>query len=269
MPITLNGSTGVTYPDGVTQASGVPTASATSGAPLVSNGTIYTQNTPVGVAFGGTGATDAATARSNLGTNDAANITTGTLGSARLPSSGVNAASITTGTLAVANGGTGLTSTPSNGQLDIGNGSGFTRATLTAGSGISITNGAGSISIAATGGGTVTSVATGNGLSGGTITTSGTLTIACPTFNTVGSYCTAGVFRTGGGGVTYNGGGTNYSAGSGDSQVRSIGYVVNFVDQSFARMQEQNNLSGTWKAMWANQYCNGNEVASGVMCRVS
>ncbi len=54
-----------------------------------------------------------------------------------------------TGTLPVANGGTGLTSTPSNGQLDIGNGSGFTRATLTAGSGISITNGAGSITIAA------------------------------------------------------------------------------------------------------------------------
>jgi len=55
-----------------------------------------------------------------------------------------------TGTLPVANGGTGLTTTPSNGQLDIGNGSGFTRATLTAGSGISITNGAGSITLAAT-----------------------------------------------------------------------------------------------------------------------
>jgi hypothetical protein len=57
------------------------------------------------------------------------------------------------GTLAVANGGTGLTTTPSNGQLDIGNGSGFTRATLTAGSNITITNGVGSISIASTGGG--------------------------------------------------------------------------------------------------------------------
>lgn len=34
----------------------------------------------------------------------------------------------------------------------------------------------------------VTSVATGNGLSGGTITTTGTLVIACPTYNTVGSY---------------------------------------------------------------------------------
>jgi hypothetical protein len=62
------------------------------------------------------------------------------------------------GTLAVANGGTGLTSTPANGALDIGNGSGFTRATLTAGTGISVTNAAGSITIAATNSGTVTSV---------------------------------------------------------------------------------------------------------------
>ena len=59
-------------------------------------------------------------------------------------------ASNVTGTVAVANGGTGLTTTPANGALDIGNGSGFTRATLTAGNYISITNGAGSISIANT-----------------------------------------------------------------------------------------------------------------------
>jgi hypothetical protein len=64
-----------------------------------------------------------------------------------------------TGTLPVANGGTGLATTPTNGQLNIGNGTGFTRATLTAGSGVTITNSAGGISIAATGsGGTITSV---------------------------------------------------------------------------------------------------------------
>jgi hypothetical protein len=56
-------------------------------------------------------------------------------------------------TLAVASGGTGLTSTPANGALDIGNGTGFTRATLTAGTGIAITNGSGSITIATSGGG--------------------------------------------------------------------------------------------------------------------
>lgn len=62
--------------------------------------------------------------------------------------------------LSAAQGGTGLSATPTNGQLDIGNGTGFTRAALTAGTGISVTNGAGSITIANTGGltnaGTVT-----------------------------------------------------------------------------------------------------------------
>ena len=55
------------------------------------------------------------------------------------------------GTLPIANGGTGLTSTPANGALDIGNGTGFTRTTLTQGTNIAITNGAGSISIAVSG----------------------------------------------------------------------------------------------------------------------
>jgi hypothetical protein len=57
-----------------------------------------------------------------------------------------------TGTLPVANGGTGQTSY-TNGQLLIGNTTGntLTKATLTAGSGVTITNGTGSITIAATG----------------------------------------------------------------------------------------------------------------------
>jgi hypothetical protein len=51
------------------------------------------------------------------------------------------------GTLATGSGGTGVTSTPTNGQLLIGNGSGYTLAALTAGAGVSVTNGAGSITI--------------------------------------------------------------------------------------------------------------------------
>lgn len=68
------------------------------------------------------------------------------------------------GTLGVANGGTGTTATPANGQVHIGNGTNLTLATLTAGAGISITNGAGSITIATSGGGsgTVTSVSGGS-----------------------------------------------------------------------------------------------------------
>jgi hypothetical protein len=52
------------------------------------------------------------------------------------------------GTLAIS-----LASTPANGQLLIGNGTGLSYATLTAGTGITITNGSGSIQIDSTGGG--------------------------------------------------------------------------------------------------------------------
>jgi hypothetical protein len=76
-----------------------------------------------------------------------------------------NGISITLGSIAlntpvtVASGGTGLTTSPANGQLLIGNGSNYTLSTLTAGSGVSITNSAGSITLSATGlGGTVTAV---------------------------------------------------------------------------------------------------------------
>jgi hypothetical protein len=60
-----------------------------------------------------------------------------------------SATALTTGTLPVGSGGTGLSSTPANGQIDIGNGSGFTRATLTAGTAITISNTAGAITISA------------------------------------------------------------------------------------------------------------------------
>ena len=51
--------------------------------------------------------------------------------------------------LAIARGGTALTAAPTNGQLAIGNGTNYTLATLTQGSGMTITNGAGTITLAA------------------------------------------------------------------------------------------------------------------------
>lgn len=88
----------------------------------------------------------------------------------------------------VSSGGTGLASTPANGELLIGNGTGFSKAVLTAGANVTITNTAGGITIAAAGGGgggtgTVTSVngsssVSGLSLSGGPITTTGTLTLS-------------------------------------------------------------------------------------------
>ena len=80
------------------------------------------------------------------------------------------------GIVQIPNGGTGLSSYPLNGQLLIGNTAGqkYDLKTLTAGSGITITNGAGSITIAGTGG-TVTSVSvvSANGFAG-TVATSTT-----------------------------------------------------------------------------------------------
>ena len=58
-----------------------------------------------------------------------------------------------TGTLAVGRGGLGIGTTPTNGQIPIGNGTNYTAAAISAGTGISVTNGSGSITLATTGGG--------------------------------------------------------------------------------------------------------------------
>lgn len=125
------------------------------------------------IANGGTGATTAANALTSLGAYAATNPSgytsnTGTVTSvaASVPSFlSVSGSPITTsGTLAVsysgtalpiANGGTGVTTTPTNGQLLIGNGTGYTASTLTAGTNVTITNSSGGITIASSGGGTL------------------------------------------------------------------------------------------------------------------
>lgn len=65
-----------------------------------------------------------------------------------LTTGAINLASAdTTGINPVSKGGTGLSATPTNGQVLIGNGSGFAARTITAGSGITVTNGAGTITL--------------------------------------------------------------------------------------------------------------------------
>ncbi len=102
---------------------------------------------------------------SAAGTITLGGLTTGIVksnGSGVLSSSavGLNTGDVT-GTLAVGNGGTGTASTPTNGQLLIGNGTGYTLAGLTNGTAISISNGAGTITINNTG---VTSAVAGSGI---------------------------------------------------------------------------------------------------------
>ena len=79
-----------------------------------------------------------------------------TLGSGVTGSSLTSVGTIATGTwngtaIGRAYGGTGLTAAPSNGQLLIGNGTGYALSTITAGSNITITNSSGGITIAASG----------------------------------------------------------------------------------------------------------------------
>ena len=121
-----------------------------------------TLTTPIVISDGGTGAVTASAARLNLGITSFADaiVTATTAASVRTTitaaASGANSdiTSLTglTTALSVAQGGTGQT-TYTNGQLLIGNTTGntLTKTTLTAGSGVSITNGTGSITIAATG----------------------------------------------------------------------------------------------------------------------
>lgn len=121
-----------------------------------------TLGSPLGVASGGTGLS-ASGAVNNVLYSDGTNWVSGPVPSAGAvtsfsagttgftPSTGTTGSVTLAGTLAVANGGTGQT-TYTDGQLLIGNTTGntLTKATLTAGTGISITNGSGSITVTST-----------------------------------------------------------------------------------------------------------------------
>lgn len=143
------------------------------------------------------------------------------------------------GTLAVTNGGTGQTGVPVAGQLLIGNGSGFNLSTLTAGSNITITNGVGTITIAAAGGASgVTSWSGGttgltpNVATGGNVVLAGVLEIdnggtGATTAN--GAINALLPSQTGNSGkyLTTNGTDTQWSTISGSGTVTSVGLQSN------------------------------------------
>lgn len=166
------------------------------------------------------------------------------LSSGVLSASNVDLTSEVTGTLPVANGGTGQT-TYTDGQLLIGNTStgGLSKATLTAGSNITITNGNGSITIASTGGGggsgTVQSA-----VIGGTNTNNNCDGTNCALFNNTSSIT----------GVTYN------SAGRYTLTLSATGCTAPWVctaagyDQTNARPVWCGHDNGTGTASTTNFY---------------
>ncbi len=107
-----------------------------------------TLTTALTVANGGTGANTAANARTNLSAAKSG------------ANSDITSLSGLTTALSVAQGGTGLATTPTNGQILIGNGSGYSLNTLSAGSGVTINNTSGNITISAASAGTCAGCAT-------------------------------------------------------------------------------------------------------------
>jgi hypothetical protein len=179
------GGTGAVTLTGYVKGSGTSALTASSTIPntdISGLGTMSTQNASSVAITGGTidgttigGSTPTAGAFTTLNATGNASLAT------------VIAGTWNGSAVGAAYGGTGLTSTPTNGQLLIGNGSGYTLGTITGSTGLSVSNGSGTISLTNTG---VTSAVAGTGISVSGATGAVTITNAGVTSLIAGSNIT-------------------------------------------------------------------------------
>jgi hypothetical protein len=195
------------------------------------------------VTDGGTGASTAANARTNLSA----------------ASSGANSdiTSITglTTALTVPQGGTGLATLTAN-NVVLGNGTSNVQFVAPSTSGNLLTSNGTTWTSAAPPAGGVTSAVAGNGIAVSGATGAVTISAAAPSYGSVGSYI-HGRITSAAAGITA---GTSYAAGGGASQVQSSinGFSV-----------PTNNLSGTWRNMGGTNYDPCVSIYESLFVRVS
>jgi hypothetical protein len=117
---------------------------------------------------------------------------------------------------------------------------------------------------AAPAGGGVTSAVAGNGIAVSGATGAVTFSVACPSFNSVGSYCTVGSGQDGN--LRNYTSGTTYSAGGSAGTLSSTTEGNN--NEGGTQIPRTNNLSGTWRLM-SGPTGNTFELVYALACRVS